>query len=81
MPIYDYKCQKCGQKVEIFQKTLTQKPVVCPDCGSTQMEKLITAPGVILKSGDRFGGSTCCGREERCETPPCSSGDGCRRDD
>jgi hypothetical protein len=25
-------------------------------------------------------GTTCCGRAERCETPPCSLDDTCRRD-
>ncbi|MCK4835242.1 MAG: zinc ribbon domain-containing protein [Candidatus Aminicenantes bacterium] len=80
MPIYDYKCQKCGQVTEIFQKTMTQKTVSCARCGSTNMEKLLSAPAAILNGRIPSGGTTCCGRDERCDAPPCSSGDGCRRD-
>ena len=80
MPIYDYRCLGCGSRAEIYFRSLNTKPVVCPECGSTEMEKLISAPGAILKSAAKSGGGTCCGRDERCETPPCSSGDGCRRD-
>jgi putative FmdB family regulatory protein len=79
MPIYEYRCQECGNRAEILVRSLKREQAVCPECGSTEMGKLISAPGAILKSAAKSGGSTCCGRDERCETPPCSSGDGCRR--
>lgn len=80
MPIYDYKCLDCGKTIEIFQRTLQEKSVHCPHCGSNQTEKLLTAPGIVRMADSSTKGATCCGREERCETPPCSTGESCRRD-
>jgi len=81
MPIYEYKCTECGRKTEILQKNLKQEdPITCPHCGSTRMEKLLSSPGAIRVGGSTSKGSTCCGRDERCDTPPCSSDGECRRD-
>jgi hypothetical protein len=43
-------------------------------------EKLFSAPSVISRWRQPSGGGTCCGREERCAAPPCSTGEVCRRD-
>ncbi|MGB7060802.1 MAG: zinc ribbon domain-containing protein [Candidatus Zixiibacteriota bacterium] len=81
MPIYEYRCNSCGKAVEILQKSHTQKePLVCPDCGSTEMQRLISSPDSIVVGGSSRPGTTCCGREERCSTPPCSDEGVCRRD-
>ncbi len=50
----------------------------CPYCGGADMVKLVSA-SYSIKMDKAEPGATCCGREERCETPPCSSGDVCRR--
>jgi putative FmdB family regulatory protein len=81
MPIYDYKCQGCGETSEIFQRTISEVKVVCPHCGSEKLEKQFSAPGFFVKDHSRPKGRTCCGREERCDTPACSTGEGCRRDE
>lgn len=48
MPIYDYKCTKCGHRFEKIQK-LSDAPVKkCPECGG-KVEKLLTAPAVHFK--------------------------------
>jgi putative FmdB family regulatory protein len=80
MPIYEYKCQDCGNMTEVFQRGGTAKIVVCSHCGSGELEKVISVPGAILKERKSAKGKTCCGRDERCDTPPCSSGGACRRD-
>ena len=80
MPIYDYKCQQCGKINEIFQRTAADKEITCSSCGSDNMEKLLSAPGAILTGSSTPEGTTCCGREERCETPPCSTVGSCKRD-
>ena len=78
MPIYDYKCQTCGNIIEVFHRSESHKAVTCSHCGSGELEKLISAPAVILKERTSEKGRTCCGREERCDAPPCSSGEACR---
>jgi len=74
MPIYEYHCQSCGEQVEILVRSGMSAPPTCPNCGSTQLQRLLSAPHVMTGKS-RPPGRTCCDREERCETPPCS-GDG-----
>jgi putative FmdB family regulatory protein len=77
MPLYDYKCQDCGVVTEFLITRNSDQPV-CPACRSRNLQKQISAPSV-LKNRASTGGKTCCGREERCETPACATGIGCRR--
>jgi len=79
MPIYDYKCRDCGEVSEMFLHGADNaKPLVCPVCGSESMERLISG-SYVLQTEMRPPGRTCCGKAERCETPPCSTGDTCAR--
>jgi putative FmdB family regulatory protein len=79
MPIYEYLCRNCGERVEVLVRSGSGAPS-CPQCGSPLLEKLFSAPNVISRWGQPSGNGTCCGREERCATPPCSTGEVCRRD-
>jgi len=78
MPIYDFKCRECGRTSEVFVRNLDSPVAHCPDCGSEDMEKLISA-SITMKMSTSTDNTTCCGRAERCEVPPCSTGDRCRR--
>jgi putative FmdB family regulatory protein len=82
MPIYEYVCEACG-KVSEFLVGVGQgdEKIVCRHCGSPRIKQQLSA-GSFSMPGSRAGsqgGKTCCGREERCDTPPCSTGGGCRR--
>ena len=79
MPIYDYKCRECGKVSEVLLRTADDRSIRCPDCGSNNLERLISASRMIA-ADSRSPGSTCCGRAERCDMPPCSSGEACRTD-
>jgi len=79
MPIYDFRCQECGKVSEFLLASFSDsRTLACSGCGSQNLERLITAPG-LLRDKANAPGTTCCGREERCETPPCSTGEQCRR--
>jgi len=40
MPIYEYRCQVCGARFEKFVRASADATqLVCPDCGSPQVEK------------------------------------------
>jgi hypothetical protein len=103
MPIYEYLCKNCGERVEVLIRPSTLRQAQddagsghrpstgsghgsgsgapsCPQCGSPLLEKLFSAPNVISRWGQPSRGGTCCGREERCAAPPCSTGETCRRD-
>lgn len=77
MPIYEYECQKCGKVSEFLLRKTDDIQIRCASCGSDELIRLISVPGVV-KTTQRVPGTTCCGREERCDTPPCSSGGCCR---
>lgn len=48
MPIYEYKCTKCGKHHEIIQRH-NDKPVTrCPECGG-RTKKLISNTSFVLK--------------------------------
>ncbi len=79
MPIYEYRCATCGSQVDVLVRSRNTTPV-CPECGSLLTDKLLSTPHVVSSESRRQAGHTCCGREERCGAPPCSSGSGCRRD-
>ncbi len=49
MPIYEYRCSKCGFQDEYLQKVSEPPLKVCPSCGKAKFEKLLSAPGFHLK--------------------------------
>jgi putative FmdB family regulatory protein len=48
MPLYEYKCKKCGHQFEKIQKYSDRMVKKCPDCGG-RVEQTITAPAVQFK--------------------------------
>jgi len=77
MPVFEYRCADCESKFEVLVRR--GAGVTCPDCGSQRLDKLISAPAVLRGNTVRPAGRTCCGREGRCDTPPCSEGSDCWR--
>jgi len=39
MPIFEYSCLKCGSRFEKLLKSGSVDGIVCPGCGSDQVEK------------------------------------------
>jgi putative FmdB family regulatory protein len=39
MPIFEYKCQKCGHKMDFLEKSSSKDKHICQKCGSSQMQK------------------------------------------
>ncbi len=79
MPIYEYHCRHCDWRVEVLLRGSADEPR-CPHCGGPLVEKLLSVAHVVSGRSARQPGHTCCGREERCDTSPCSAGEPCRRD-
>ncbi len=48
MPLYEYACQTCGQRVEIIQKISDPPYAHCPKCGG-EMRKLASSPAIQFK--------------------------------
>ncbi|MBN2243911.1 MAG: zinc ribbon domain-containing protein [Acidobacteria bacterium] len=84
MPLYEYECGSCGHAFE-QRHGMNEEPVFrCPICGGEVSRKISGGAGFIVKGGSsgRSGnsaggcsletsGRTCCGRDHRCQKPPC----------
>lgn len=42
MPIYEYKCEQCGQCSEILQKLSDAPATDCPKCGAAALAKIMS---------------------------------------
>jgi putative FmdB family regulatory protein len=49
MPVYEYRCGKCGHEFEEIQR-ITEDPIrKCPRCGKPAVERLISKTSFVLK--------------------------------
>lgn len=68
MPLYEYKCLKCGRRTEKIEKVEGPHLKKCPHCGG-KVESVITAPAIQFKGSgwyvtDYAGKSTDGGSKE-----------------
>jgi putative FmdB family regulatory protein len=86
MPTYVYECEKCGHSFERFQGMKDPPVATCPECHGG-VRRLVSAGAGIIFKGSGFhatdyrksggaappcgSGQTCCGRDTRCDSPPC----------
>src|SRR2546423_12255055 len=48
MPIYEYRCKKCGAHLEAFLKLSDKRPTRCRKCGG-RLEKLVSTSAIQFK--------------------------------
>ena len=48
MPTYDYLCETCGKRFDVWQKMSDEPIAVCPDCAG-HVHRVIHATGVVFK--------------------------------
>lgn len=48
MPLYEYKCTQCNEKVEAIQSFSEAPYTICTHCGGA-LKKLISAPAIQFK--------------------------------
>ena len=54
MPTYDYQCDACQHRFELFQ-SITADPIKkCPECGKNKVRRLISAGAAVLFKGSGF---------------------------
>jgi len=49
MPTYEYECEACGEKFEIFQSIKAEPIKKCPKCGKKVRRLIGAGAGVIFK--------------------------------
>jgi putative FmdB family regulatory protein len=56
MPLYEYRCSGCGQKFEQLRRMSdADSGLVCPQCQSEQVERLISAFARPAGGGEALG--------------------------
>ncbi len=56
VPVYEYRCQKCGEKYEVVARWRERGQTACPNCGSTEKDRVF---GAAAAPGDSRKDSTC----------------------
>lgn len=52
MPIYEYKCEKCGKEMEVMHKVSDPAPAECPECQARgSLQRLVSRTSFQLKGG------------------------------
>ncbi len=52
MPIFEYKCDSCGRKFEVLEKSSAAVKKVCPECGSEKVSKQLSVFSPMVKQGE-----------------------------
>ena len=70
MPIYEYRCEKCGAIAEVLVLGKEETPA-CTQCGSKHLVKLMSAANVGAGSPSFSPPETggCCGSPGSCGVP------------
>ena len=54
MPTYDYHCEACGARLEIFQSMKESARRKCPQCGALKLRREIGSGAGIIFKGSGF---------------------------
>ncbi len=53
MPLYEYRCRKCGEKLTVRHGMADPPPAACPLCGGASLIRLVARVAVVKSSQDR----------------------------
>ncbi|MBM3998766.1 MAG: zinc ribbon domain-containing protein [Planctomycetes bacterium] len=54
MPTYEYECDACGHKFDVFQSINEDKLTKCPECGKRKLRRLFGAGAAVVFKGSGF---------------------------
>ena len=54
MPTYDYECDGCGHKFELFQAMSDPVKKKCPKCGKSKLRRLFGTGAAVVFKGSGF---------------------------
>ena len=74
MPLYEYRCQKCGATIEKIQKFSDAPLAKCEKCGG-RLERVVSAPAIQFKGSGWYVNDYGRGSSSAASKPK-SNGDG-----
>lgn len=54
MPTYDYECDACGHKFELFQQISESPKKKCPQCSKSKLRRLFGTGAALVFKGSGF---------------------------
>jgi putative FmdB family regulatory protein len=54
MPTYDYECDACGHRFELFQSITSDPETKCPECKKKKLRRLIGTGAAVMFKGSGF---------------------------
>lgn len=60
MPIFEYRCKKCGHGTEVLERAGSSEKHACRKCGSRAMEKIFSAFSARVSSGSTSSSGSSC---------------------
>ena len=70
MPIYEYRCQSCGQITEaLIRSRHDAGRVRCEHCGDGRLERVYLSTIAPVRISSKREGTPCCGEQEGCSDP------------
>ena len=60
MPIYEYRCDECGQRSSALLSSYSSPDPACPHCGKPRLRRLVSTFATTSSGdgGDDFGGDS-----------------------
>jgi len=49
MPTYEYRCNSCGEHLEVVQSFSDDALTKCPNCGKKALRKVFSPVGIVFK--------------------------------
>jgi putative FmdB family regulatory protein len=49
VPLYEYRCDACGERFEVIQKFSDPPPAACTKCGKGPVVRLMSSPAIQFK--------------------------------
>ena len=72
MPLYEYQCRQCNERLEILQKISDPPYTHCPKCGG-EMRKLLSSPAIQFKGSGFYKTDYASGGKAKSEAPAAES--------
>jgi putative FmdB family regulatory protein len=70
MPIYEYRCQGCGQITEALIRSRSEAASVrCEHCGDSKLERVYLSTIAPVCSSSKGEEVPCCGEQKGCSDP------------
>ena len=70
MPLYEYRCQSCGQITEALIRSPREAAAVrCEHCADSKLERVYLSPIAPVRSGGESQRGYCCGDSPGCADP------------